>query len=76
MAVEEMRYAHWRENPAIGLLVSGELKPVLGAPWSVPGAHQLVPVVENTSASAGDVRDMGSIPGSGMSPGVGDGNPL
>ena len=27
-------------------------------------------------ASAGDVRDAGSIPGSGRSPGVGHGNPL
>ena len=28
------------------------------------------------SASAGDVRDAGSIPGSGGSPGEGNGNPL
>ena len=28
------------------------------------------------SASAGDLRAMGSIPGSGRSPGVGHGNPL
>ena len=27
-------------------------------------------------ANAGDARDMGSIPGSGRSPGVGNGNPL
>ena len=27
-------------------------------------------------ASAGDIRDMGSIPGSGRSPGKGHGNPL
>ena len=32
-------------------------------------------VVKNLSANAGD-RDMGSIPGSEISPGVGNGNPL
>ena len=32
--------------------------------------------VKNQPASAWDVRDMGSIPGSGRSPGGGDGNPL
>ena len=32
--------------------------------------------VKNLSASAGDVRDLGSIPGSGSSPGVGTGDPL
>ena len=33
-------------------------------------------MVKNPSANAGDVRDMGSIPGSGRSPGGGNGNPL
>ena len=33
-------------------------------------------MVENTSANAGDVRDAGSIPASGRSPGGGHGNPL
>ena len=33
-------------------------------------------VVKNSPANAGDVRDMGSIPGSGRSPGEGHGNPL
>jgi len=33
-------------------------------------------VVKNPSASAGDVRDAGLIPGSGRSPGGGHGNPL
>ena len=33
-------------------------------------------VVKNLPAIAGDARDSGSIPGSGKSPGVGDGNPL
>ena len=33
-------------------------------------------VVKNLPASAGDIRDLGSIPGSGRSPGEGNGNPL
>ena len=33
-------------------------------------------VVKNSSANAGGIRDTGSIPGSGRSPGGGNGNPL
>ena len=33
-------------------------------------------MVKNPSANAGDVRDSGSIPGLGGSPGGGHGNPL
>ena len=33
-------------------------------------------VVKNLPANAGDARDTGSTPGSGRSPGVGNGNPL
>ena len=33
-------------------------------------------VVKNLPANAGDTRDVGSISGSGRSPGVGNGNPL
>ena len=33
-------------------------------------------VVKNSPANAGDASDVGSIPGSGRSPGVGNGNPL
>ena len=39
------------------------------------GAYQVVLVVKNLSASAGDKRDVGLIPGLGRSPG-GNGNPL
>ena len=34
------------------------------------------PVVKNPPANAGDRRDAGSIPGSGRSPGEGNGNPF
>ena len=40
------------------------------------GAFQVVLVVKNLPANAGDVRDVGLIPGSGRSPGGGHGNPL
>ena len=40
--------------------------------WS----SQAVLVVKNPPADAGDIRDMGSSPGSGRSPGVENGNPL
>ena len=39
-------------------------------------ASQAALVVKNPPANAGDVRDLGSIPGSGRSPGGGHGNPL
>ena len=33
-------------------------------------------MVKNTPTNAGDIRDVCSIPGSGRSPGGGNGNPL
>ena len=36
----------------------------------------MAPVVKNLPANVGDVRDVGSIPGLGRSPGEGNGNPL
>ena len=38
--------------------------------------HLVAFVAKNPADSAGDARDVGSIPGSGRSPGVGNGNPL
>ena len=40
------------------------------------GASQVAIVVKNPSANAGDIRDAGSIPEWGRSPGGGYGNPL
>ena len=40
--------------------------------WGFPGGT----VVKNMPANAGDTRDMGSMPGSGRSPGGGNGTPL
>ena len=39
-------------------------------------ASQVSLVVKNPPASAGDVRDVGSVPGSGRSPGGGNSSPL
>ena len=39
-------------------------------------AYQMVLVVKNLPANAGDIRDEGSIPGSGRALGRGHGNPL
>ena len=36
----------------------------------------MVLVIKDLPTKAGDIRDMGSIPGSGRSPGEGHGNPL
>ena len=37
---------------------------------------EVVLVIKNLPANAGDIRDVGSIPRLGRSPGVGNGNPL
>ena len=42
----------------------------------IPGPSQVALVVKNLTANAGDIRDLGSIPRLGRSPGEGHGNPL
>ena len=39
-------------------------------------ASQVALVLKNPPANSGDLRDVGSIPGSGRSPGEGNGNSL
>ena len=48
----------------------------IAAKWRVNLASEVVLVVKNPPVSAGDMRDVGSIPGSGRSPGGGNGYPL
>ena len=43
---------------------------------SLPEMAQVVLVQKNMPANAGDVRDVGLIPGSGRFPGEGNGTPL
>ena len=40
------------------------------------GTSLVVLTVKNPPVNAGDIRDVGLIPGLGRSPGVGNGNPL
>ena len=42
----------------------------------VKGVSQMVIVIKNPPANAGDIRDVGSIPGPGRSPEGGHNNPL
>ena len=44
--------------------------------YYITGASQVALVVKNSPAKAGDIRDMGSIPGSGRFPREGNGTPL
>ena len=44
--------------------------------WATWEASQVVLVIKNPSANAGDTKHPASIPGSGRSPGAGHGNPL
>ena len=50
----------------VGLTLSQEADP----------ASQVALVVKYSPVNAGHVRDLGSVPGSGRSPGGGHGNPL
>ena len=56
--------------------VHGEEASPTHASYKPERASQVVLVVKNLPANAGDIRDEGSIPGSGRSPGGGYGNPL
>ena len=49
-----------------------DMGPGMGLAWGFPGGT----VLENSAASAEGARDEGLIPGSGRSPGEGNGNPL
>ena len=44
--------------------------------WIYISASQVALVVKNPPAKTGGIRDLGSVPGLGRSPGEGNGNPL
>ena len=54
------------------LFLEAEMHAGLAINW----ISQVAPVVNNPAANAGDLREAGSIPGSGRSPGGGPSNPL
>ena len=47
-----------------------------GRPWKLSTGFLVALAVKNLPANAGDIRDAGLIPGSGRSPGEGNGYPL
>ena len=53
-----------------------ETKPRVGSLWSPGGGFPGRLVVKNPPANAGDIRDVGSVPGLGSSPGAGNGSSL
>ena len=58
-----------------GIILVGE-KDTFTRLYYEPRASQAALLVKNPPANAGDIRDAGSILGSGRSPGGGHGNPL
>ena len=58
------------------ILITEVLTPCFNVSKTQTGASQVVPVVKNLPANAGDIKDVGSILGLGRSPGGGNGNPL
>ena len=68
---KKKRVIPWDSMQQITTIAYYLLGPLLGRQ-----ASQVALVVKNPPANAGDVRDAGSIPGSGRSLGVGNGNLL
>ena len=58
------------------VFMTGVLRAASGHTYSPLRGFPGVTVVKNPPANAGDTRDAGSIPGSGRSPGDGNGNSL
>ena len=53
-----------------------QLRKLLELFRTIYSSSQVTLLVKNQPANAGDIRDVGWIPGSGRSPGGGNGNPL
>ena len=69
----------WAEGNGGWLLIGIGFYGAVNVNVRLQGGHwssQVALVIKNPPAIAGDVRDTGSIPGSGRSPGGGHGNPL
>ena len=68
---EEKKKITQAKTPSVSLKILS-----LPIPTGGIGASQVAQVVKNLPANAGDLRDMGSIPELGRSPGGEHGNPL
>ena len=66
---------HWTTRKALPILFSFPNRNFL-LPTSLSWASQVALMVKSPSASAGDIRNAGSIPGLGRSPGGGHGSPF
>ena len=74
----------WRQSPFTVILEPKKIKSVIASTFSPSICHevmgqktsQMAPVVKYLPAKAGDVREVSLIPGSGRSPGGGNGHPL
>ena len=64
------------ERPSPAARGVSNLSSLLAFSYWWTDASQAALVAKNPPANAGDLRDAGSIPGSGRSPGGGHGNPL
>ena len=69
-------WSHLAVAAAAHLSFSTLMLPTFRAGKFLAGASQVVLVVKNPPAKAGDIRDSSLIPGWGRSPGGGNGNPL
>ena len=69
--------AHMSSRPAVStVFISNNPSVCLCTREKEVTVSQMVLVVKNPPANTGDIRDSGSIPGPGRSPGGGHGNPL
>ena len=73
LVVREKHQRKWQCIKGVFLWGAWESEIILSG-WLCTVSSKLV--AKNLPANTGDVRDSSSIPGSGRSPGVGNGNPL
>ena len=67
----------WTEEPCeLQSMESQRIRHTWGTKYKEPQGYPGALVVKNLPANAGDVKDSGSIPGPGRSPGERNGNPL
>ena len=78
VSVKRMTRIKYARNAKPTLQSWGNSRDILWRNWPVlfQRAFQVALLVKNPPANAGDIREVGSIPGSGGSPGWGHGNPL
>ena len=66
----------WARGLTVTVITVPGINQAFNTCQALDGALQVAPGVKNLPTDAGELRDVGSIPGSGRSPGEGYGNPL